>query len=275
MKEEFQTIPVDAYRVQPGTVVDPSAWRPGDTGDVETKKQGRKLLRGLVAEMDRLQHLLWADGGHKLLVVLQAMDTGGKDGTIRKVLGGLNPQGVRVTGFKVPTPRERAHDYLWRVHQHTPGAGEIAVFNRSHYEDVLVVRVLGLAPPERWGRRYDHINDFERLLADEGTTILKFFLNISKEEQRSRLQARLDNPDKRWKFSAGDLDHRELWDDYTAAYATAIERTSTEHAPWFVVPADNKWYRDLVVASAIVEALGAMDLAYPQPESGLDGIRID
>ena len=243
--------------------------------DFPDKSAGRKALRALRREMDELQRLLWADGRHKLLVVLQAMDAGGKDGTIRRVFGRLNPQGVTVTGFKVPTDEELAHDYLWRVHEHTPASGQIAVFNRSHYEDVLVVRVLGLVPPDRWSKRYAHIKAFEKLLSDEGTTILKFFLHISKEEQRKRLQARLDDPSKHWKFNAGDLDHREAWNDYMRAYSAAIADTSTDAAPWYIVPADRKWYRDVVVATAVVEALRRLDLSYPDPEPGITGLQID
>jgi len=200
------------------------------------------------------------------------MDAGGKDGTIRKVFGGLNPQGVTVTSFKQPTARELGHDYLWRVHRHTPGAGKIGVFNRSHYEDVLIVRVLGLVPEVRWRRRYRHINEFERLLAEEGTTILKFFLHVSKDEQRQRLQARLDNPEKIWKFNSGDLAQSETWDAYMAAYTEMLGRTSTEAAPWYVVPADHKWYRDVVIASVVAETLESMGLSYPAPEAGLEGV---
>ena len=208
-------------------------------------------------------------------MVLQAIDTGGKDGTIRHVFDGTNPQGVKVASFKRPTPVELAHDFLWRVERQTPGNGEIAIFNRSHYEDVLVVRVHGLVPEERWRRRYDHINDFERRLADEGTTILKFFLHISKEEQRERLQARLDEPHKRWKFSRGDLKERALWDDYQAAYEAVLSRTSTEWAPWYVVPADRKWYRNLVISSALVDTLDTLDPQYPEPEEDLDGVVVE
>jgi PPK2 family polyphosphate:nucleotide phosphotransferase len=218
--------------------------------------------------------LLWADGRRSVLVVIQAMDTGGKDGAIRKVFEGVNPQGVRVANFKAPTERELAHDYLWRVHQQAPRDGEIAVFNRSHYEDVLVVRVLGLAPEQVWRKRYDHIADFERMLVDEGTTIVKFYLNISKEEQAERLQARLDDPTKRWKFNAGDLDHRELWHDYMAAFEEAVSHTSTADAPWYVVPANKKWYRDIVIATTLVETLRNLDLSYPEADEGLDDIVI-
>ena len=266
---------MDEYRIAPGATLDLSAFDPDDTsGFAGAKKAGRKYLAELRSELADLQHLLWADGRHKLLIVLQAMDTGGKDGTIRRVFEGVNPQGVHVANFKKPTERELAHDYLWRVHQRTPADGEIVVFNRSHYEDVLVVRVLGLTDEARWRRRFDHISAFEKLLADEGTTIVKFYLHISKEEQAERLQARLDNPTKRWKFNAGDLDHRKLWDDYLAAFEEAITRTSTEHAPWYVVPANKKWYRDIVIARTLVATLQGLGLRYPPPEDGLDDISI-
>ncbi len=266
---------MDAYRVAPGTTVDLSTYDPGETSSFAgEKKAGRRHLKHLRSRLAELQRLLWADDRHKLLVVLQAMDTGGKDGTIRKVFEGVNPQGVHVANFKAPTTKELAHDYLWRVHRHTPGNGEIVVFNRSHYEDVLVVRVLGLAPEDRWRRRYDHILDFEQLLVDEGTTVVKFYLHISKDEQARRLQARLDDPTKRWKFNAGDLDHRELWGDYMAAFEEALSRTSTEAAPWYIVPANHKWYRDIVVATTLVETLERLNLRYPPPEDGLDDLTI-
>ncbi|HSF86465.1 MAG TPA: polyphosphate kinase 2 family protein [Acidimicrobiia bacterium] len=262
---------LDRYRVSPGTPLDLAGFSPDDTGDFDGgKRAGRKHLKDLRRQLAELQRLLWADGRRSVLVVIQAMDTGGKDGAIRKVFEGVNPQGVRVANFKAPTERELAHDYLWRVHQQAPRDGEIAVFNRSHYEDVLVVRVLGLAPEEVWRKRYDHIADFERMLVDEGTTIVKFYLNISKEEQAERLQARLDDPTKRWKFNAGDLDHRELWHDYMAAFAEAISRTTTADAPWYVVPANKKWYRDIVIATTLVETLRNLELSYPEADEGLD-----
>ena len=238
------------------------------------KAEGKTALRPLNDMLTELQTRLWAESKQKLLVVLQAMDTGGKDGTIRHVFKGVNPQGVRVWGFGVPTEWELAHDYLWRIHQRTPESGSISIFNRSHYEDVLVVRVKGLAPEERWQRRFDHIVAFEQLLADEGTTVIKLFLHISKEEQRERLAARLDEADKRWKFNVGDLEDRELWDDYLAAYEEALTRTSTEHAPWYVVPADRKWYRNLVVSSILIQALEKMDPQYP-PEPDLNGVVVE
>jgi PPK2 family polyphosphate:nucleotide phosphotransferase len=243
-------------------------------GFAQGKVEGKAALGPLNGRLDELQTALWAESEQKLLIVLQAMDTGGKDGTIRKVFGGVNPQGVRVWGFGVPTEWEMAHDYLWRIHEHTPGNGGIVIFNRSHYEDVLVVRVKGLVPEERWRRRYDHIVAFERLLADEGTTVVKFYLHISKEEQRQRLEARLQEPDKRWKFNPGDLEDRKLWDDFQEAYEEAITRTSTEHAPWYVIPADRKWYRDLAVASVLIETLERMDPRFP-PEPDLDGVVIE
>jgi PPK2 family polyphosphate:nucleotide phosphotransferase len=273
---EFERISVEPYLVVPGSRPDPTLLETASTGSFGGgKTEGREALKRIVKRLDRLQRLLWADDRQKLLVVLQAIDTGGKDGTIRRVFGKLNPQGVRVVGFKAPTREELAHDYLWRVHRHTPASGGITVFNRSHYEDVLVVRVLELVGAERWSRRYGHINDFERLLTDEGTTILKFFLNISPDEQRRRLQARLDDPDKRWKFSAADLDHRARWDDYMEAFGAMLEETSTEYAPWHVVPADNKWYRDLVVAQVVANALEGLDLSFPEPEAGLDDLTVE
>jgi PPK2 family polyphosphate:nucleotide phosphotransferase len=210
-----------------------------------------------------------------LLMILQATDTGGKDSTIKKVFEGVNPAGVRMASFKQPTHQELARDYLWRVHAQVPRDGEIAIFNRSHYEDVLIVRVRDLVPQDVWSKRYAHINDFERLLADEGTTIIKIFLHISKDEQRERLQARLDDPTKHWKFSTGDLAERRRWDDYQAAYQDMLERTSQAHAPWFIVPADRKWYRDLVVSSILIEALESLDLQYPPNTEDLSDVVIE
>ncbi|RME41839.1 MAG: polyphosphate kinase 2 family protein [Caldilineae bacterium] len=256
---------MERYRVQPGTKINLSEWDPNDKSAFEGgKKEGRKYLLDLNKVLEAQQELLYAEGKHKVLIVLQAMDTGGKDGTIRHVFEGVNPQGVRVASFKVPTREELAHDYLWRVHKHTPGSGEIVIFNRSHYEDVLVVRVHNLVPPEVWSRRYDHINAFERLLAEEGTTILKFFLHIDLEEQKQRLQARLDEPDKRWKFSPGDLDERKLWPQYMQAYEDVLSKTSTEYAPWYIVPANRKWYRNLVVATVIINTLKGLNMRYPE-----------
>jgi PPK2 family polyphosphate:nucleotide phosphotransferase len=264
-----------AYRVAPGASVDLSAVDPRDTGDFDGgKDEGVEAFDTLSERLGALQELLYADGRRRLLVVLQAMDTGGKDGTIRHVFRHANPQGVKVASFKKPTEIELAHDYLWRVHPHVPGNGELTVFNRSHYEDVLVVRVHGLVPEETWRRRYEHLADWERMLVDEGTTIRKFFLHISKEEQAERLQARLDTPEKRWKFEAGDLTEREHWDAYQAAYAEMLCRTSTEAAPWFIVPADRKWFRNLVVAQTLVDTLTDLDLAHPEPDADLDDLKV-
>jgi PPK2 family polyphosphate:nucleotide phosphotransferase len=240
-----------------------------------TKRSSKSVLADLHKELAELQQLLWADGSRSLLVVLQAMDTGGKDGTIRKVFSGVNPQGVNVYGFGVPSEIERSHDYLWRVHQRAPADGRIAIFNRSHYEDVLVVRVVNLAPEGVWSKRYDHIRDFEAMLTDEGTKIVKIMLNISKEEQKERLLARLADPSKNYKFNPSDLDSRRQWDDYMEAYQDAIERTSTVDSPWFVVPADRKWYRNLIVASILVDALKSMNLSYPTTDLDLGSITID
>lgn len=263
------------YRVEPGRAAQIAA---RDTRDLqgfsEGKAAGKVRGKALTKELEELQELLYAEGKHKVLIVLQAMDTGGKDGTIRHVFDGTNPQGVKVASFKKPTPEELAHDYLWRVHDHAPGSGEIAIFNRSHYEDVLVVRVHSLVPEGRWRRRFDHINAFEKLLTDEGTTILKFYLHISHDEQAERLQARLDDPTKQWKFNKGDLEHRDLWDKYMEAYAAALTLTSTERAPWYIVPANRKWYRNIVVAKTIVETLERLDMEYPEPDEGLADIVI-
>ena len=264
------------YRIAPGTSVNLSEHDPGDRRLFEgDKSEGKDALKQVNRRLEELQELLYAEGRHKILVVLQATDTGGKDGVIRHVFDGVNPQGVKVASFKKPTSRELAHDYLWRVHRHTPARGEITIFNRSHYEDVLVVRVHGLVPEATWSRRYHHITEFERLLADEGTTILKFFLNISKDEQRERLQARLDDPSKHWKFSLGDLAERERWDDYQAAFEAALSETSTEWAPWYVVPADRKWYRNLVIARVLVETMESLNMEFPPPEDDLSGVVVE
>lgn len=241
------------------------------SGDKEkTQEQTAKL----VERIGELQELLYAEHTRKVLIVLQGMDTSGKDGTVRKVLRETSPQGVRVVPFQRPTEVELAHDYLWRVHSQVPGRGELVVFNRSHYEDVLVVRVHSLVPKSVWKKRYDHINEFERMLADEGTTILKFFLHISREEQRERLQARLDDPTKRWKFEHGDLAERKLWDDYMRAYEDVLEKTSTRHAPWTIVPADRKFMRDFIVAGTVVKALEKLKMKYPDPPD-VEGVTVE
>ena len=267
---------MDKYRIQPGQKVDLSHWDPSDKSIFPMgKKVGKEHLKELNGELEELQELLYAEGKHKVLIVLQALDTGGKDGTIRHVFEGVNPQGVKVASFKAPTRKELAHDYLWRIHKHTPGKGEIVIFNRSHYEDVLVVRVHNLAPEAVWSKRYEHINAFEKTLADEGTTILKFYLHIDKDEQKERLQDRLDEPNKNWKFSLGDLEERKLWGQYTEAFEAALENTSTVYAPWYVIPANRKWYRNLVISTIIIEKLKSLNMSFPEPEDDLSGVVIE
>lgn len=241
-------------------------------GDKAQTREASAALRDTLIEQ---QARLYAEHGQSLLVVLQAMDTGGKDGTIRNVFSGVNPQGVTVTSFKRPTEEELAHDVLWRVHAATPAQGHIAVFNRSHYEDVLVARVHRLVAPEVVEARYEHIRAFESNLADAGTRVVKLYLHISKDEQRDRLQSRLDDPAKHWKFEAGDLEERKLWPDYQRAFHDALTATSTKRAPWFVVPADRKWYRDWAVLTILTQALGEMDPQYPPAPAGLADVVID
>lgn len=247
---------------------------PDYRGDYD-KKTAHAEEDPLEERLADLQERLYAEGKQALLIVLQARDAGGKDSTIKKVFDSVNPQGVDVTSFKVPSSLERRHDFLWRVHQRVPAAGMIGIFNRSHYEDVLVVRVDNLAPKAVWEKRYDHINNFERLLTDSGVRILKFYLHISKDEQKERLQDRLDRPDKHWKFDIGDLDKRKQWDDYTAAYEAMLTRCNTDYAPWYIIPANRKWYRDLVITRIIVETLEEMNPQFPEPPPGLDRVTID
>jgi PPK2 family polyphosphate:nucleotide phosphotransferase len=239
------------------------------------KHAAREELRDELSRVAELQTLLFAEGARSVLVVLQAMDAGGKDGVLREVLTGLNPAGVRVVSFRRPSETDLAHDYLWRVHREAPADGQIAVWNRSHYEDVLVVRVHGLVPEEVWRKRYEHIRAFEELLVDEGTAVVKLFLNVSSEEQRKRLQDRVDSPDERWKFRLGDLDDRRLWPQYMAAYAEALAETSRPLAPWYVVPADRKWVRNLVVARILRHVLEGLDPRHPAPEPGIEGLVIE
>lgn len=263
---------MDQYRVVPGSPVDLASCEASFGGDL-SRKDGKRQLEILTKSLRDLQELLYAEHRQKILIVLQGIDTSGKDGTIRSVFGKVNPQGTKVVSFKVPTTRELDHDYLWRIHPHTPGKGEIVIFNRSHYEDVLAVRVHDLMPKSVWGKRYDHINAFERLLTDEGTVILKFYLHISKQEQAKRFLARLDRPHKRWKFSPGDLEEREYWDVYMQAFEDMLNRTSTEDAPWYVVPSNQKWYRNLVVASVIVEKLQSLGMQFPEVVPDIDSYR--
>ena len=252
-------------RVVPGEGVELDARDPRATLDFDSKQWAKATLVEEVERIAALQELLWAEGRRALLVVLQALDAGGKDGTTRAVFSGVNPQGCSVVGFKAPSAEELAHDFLWRVHHRVPARGQIGVFNRSHYEDVLVVRVDSLVPESVWRQRYEQINSFERLLADNGTTILKLFLHISREEQAERLRERLSDPAKRWKFSPDDLRKRAQWDDYRAAYEEALSRCSTAHAPWYVIPGDRNWVRNLAVARLVRRTLEAMEPRLPEP----------
>ncbi|MDH4277891.1 MAG: polyphosphate kinase 2 family protein [Acidimicrobiia bacterium] len=273
MSAEFD---IDRFRVMPGQDLDLAAWDPQETPgwDPDDKHGARHRARVLNDRLEELQELLWAQGTERVLVVLQAMDAGGKDGTIKHVFDGVNPSGVKVASFKKPSKEELAHDYLWRVHQQVPGNGELVIFNRSHYEDVLVVRVENLVPPERWQRRYDHIRNFEQMLADEGTTIVKLFLHISKAEQRERLQARLDRPEKHWKFDPADLGPRSNWEQYQEAFEAALARTSTAAAPWYVVPANRKWFRNLVISEILVQTLEGLGMTFPEAPADIASMTI-
>jgi PPK2 family polyphosphate:nucleotide phosphotransferase len=251
------------YKLEPGKSVKLDSWPSRYEGKL-TKEEGLKMLEGLIKRLQALQALLYADGGKALLVVLQAMDAAGKDSTIGNVFGPVNPQGCKVVSFKGPNTTELAHDFLWRVHQNVPRKGHIGVFNRSHYEDVLIARVKNLVPRDLVKKRYDHINNFEALLHDEGTRVVKFFLHISRDYQKEQLQERLDTPEKLWKFSPQDIPERLLWDDYQKAFELAFEKCSTSDAPWYIVPAERKWFRNLLVARVLVETLESMDLRYPE-----------
>jgi PPK2 family polyphosphate:nucleotide phosphotransferase len=262
------------YRVEPSKRFDISKLDPDESEGYKNKGDVEKDLERQIERIADLQERLYAEGKQSLLIVLQATDTGGKDGTIKGVFRGVNPQGCQVWSFKVPTPDELARDFLWRYHRKVPGKGMIAIFNRSHYEDVLVVRVKELVPKEVWQARYAQINDFERMLAMNGTIVLKFYLHISKEEQKERLQSRLDEPDKRWKFHIADLAERDRWDEYMSAFEDALNNCSTPYAPWYAIPANKKWYRNLVIARTIADTLEAMDPHFPPPEEDLDNITI-
>jgi PPK2 family polyphosphate:nucleotide phosphotransferase len=262
---------LESLRVQPGKTFSLDHHDPASTLGWE-KEEAKAELAEVKARIDGLQIHLYAEEKRSLLLVLQAMDAAGKDGTIRNILAGLNPAGIEVSSFRVPGGPEVQHDYLWRVHAVTPAKGMIGIFNRSHYEDVLVVRVKQFVPKSVWSRRYDHIKAFEQLLIDEGTTVVKCFLNVSQDEQRERLQERVDDPEKRWKFRMGDLDDRKLWPDYQQAYRDALARTSTADAPWYVVPADRNWVRNLAVAKILLHHLEEMNPKLPPEEEGIDGL---
>lgn len=279
----IQTIVVDKppaklsyprYQVRPGQPISLANIDPNICEHYEKKKDVEKELEDQRQRLVNLQERLYAENKRSLLIVLQAMDTGGKDGTIKHVFSGINPQGCQVWSFKKPSDEELSHDFLWRYHHRAPRRGMIAIFNRSHYEDVLVVRVKELVPEEVWRMRYHVINEFEQMLTLNNTTVIKFFLHISKEEQKQRLQKRLDNPDKHWKFSSNDIKERLFWDDYQKAYEDAINNCSTTYAPWYVVPANHKWYRNLVIARTIADTLEGMNPQYPSAELDLENIVI-
>jgi PPK2 family polyphosphate:nucleotide phosphotransferase len=264
---------LDRFRVHPGDKVRLEDIDPGFKDHHESHKKAGDEIERDREKLRTLQALLYADGRCSLLICLQGLDAGGKDGTISHILGAMNPQGCRVTGFRQPSTEEQAHDFLWRVHRATPARGQVAIFNRSHYEDVLVVRVHGLVPHAVWSRRYDQINAFEKELVGGNTHILKFYLHISKKEQLKRFKDRLDDPMKQWKISDSDYKEREFWGDYMTAYEEVLARCSTPHAPWFVIPSDHKWFRNLAIARIVVEHLEALDMKLPEPSVDLGHIR--
>jgi PPK2 family polyphosphate:nucleotide phosphotransferase len=261
------------FRVEPGAKINldkmSTDFKPEDLDRDQVEERFRKLTD----ELRDLQHLMYAEDRHSLLIVLQGRDAAGKDGTIRHVFGPMNPQGTRVTSFKVPSKEEMAHDFLWRCHMAAPKRGTVGIFNRSHYEDVLVVRVHDLVPKHIWSKRFDHINAFERLLADAGTVILKFYLHIDRDEQLERFKKRMDNPKKNWKISDADYAERPFWDAYTEAFEDALSQCSTDFAPWFIIPANRKWARNLVIADIVAETMKGLDMHFPEPEVDMQEIR--
>ncbi len=263
------------FRVKPGEKVNLKKVDPGETPGFNNKEEAVEMTARNVAKMAELQHLFYADNHFSLLIVLQAMDGGGKDGTIRHVMSGLNPQGVEVSSFKVPSAEEMDHDFLWRIHKSVPARGDIGIFNRSHYEDVLIVRVHKLVAKDVWQARYAQINSFEQYLADNNIITLKFFLHISNEEQKRRFQQRIDDPQRNWKISSADFSERKLWDDYQDAYADALMKCSTTTAPWHIIPANNKWFRNVVISQIILDKLESLDLHYPKPQEDLSNIVLE
>jgi PPK2 family polyphosphate:nucleotide phosphotransferase len=260
--------------IEPDTKVKLSDIDPDYHGKHESHESALPEIQKHVQKMEQLQYLMYAEKKHSLLIVLQGLDAGGKDGVVRHVITGMNPAGCEVIGFKQPTPDDLSHDFLWRVHPHVPDKGEVAIFNRSHYEDVLVVRVHKLVPEKVWSARYDLINDFEKLLTVENnTTILKFFLFISKDEQLSRFKRRLDDPARQWKISDSDYKERDYWDDYIDAFEDMLHKTSTKHAPWFVIPSNHKWFRNLAISQIIAQTLEDLKMKPPQPTVDIAAIR--
>ena len=263
----------ELLRVKPGEKVDLGKFDCGETFDRKKEKSEEELISNL-GRLTVLQERIYAESKHAVLIVLQGIDAAGKDGTIRVIAGAFNPQGTPVTSFKVPTAREAAHDFLWRVHAATPGKGEIGIFNRSHYEQVLIVRVHNLEPEPVWERHYGEIRDWEKMLTDNGTTLIKFFLAIDKDTQRQRFQDRVDDPTKRWKFSMADLPERKLWDQYTLAFQDMLAETSTDYAPWYLVPSDHNWLRDLAVSEIVADVMDDLKPEYPPAEPGIEGLKI-
>jgi PPK2 family polyphosphate:nucleotide phosphotransferase len=260
--------------VKPGSTIRLRHFDPDYHGKHESHKSALREIQENLQKMDQLQYLMYAENKHSLLIVLQGLDAAGKDGVVRHVLTGMNPEGCISVNFKQPTKEDLAHDFLWRVHPHVPGKGSVAIFNRSHYEDVLVARVHGLVPEKVWSKRYDQINDFERLIVTENsTTILKFFLHISKEEQLARFKKRLDDPARQWKISDSDYKEREYWGDYVNAFEDVLDKTSTEHAPWFTIPSNHKWFRDLAISQIIVRQMEDLGMQLPKPTVNLAEIR--
>ena len=268
-------VPVKKFLVKPGKKVNLDRFDPDDRSAASSfKEKNVQELAALSERLDKLQDVFYASGKHKLLVVLQGMDTSGKDGTIRHVFNSVDPLGVRVASFKAPTDEEKSHDFLWRIHRQVPSAGEIVIFNRSHYEDVLITRVHGWIDAKECKRRYKYISAFEKLLADSGTVILKFYLHISRDEQTSRLQSRIDDKNKHWKLSEADIHERMYWPRYMDAYNDVLSATSRKHAPWFVIPSDSKWYRNVAISTIIVDLMQSLKLKYPQPTINASTIKL-
>ncbi len=275
MEQPFIVKPGESISLIGGKKSLSSNCNPDNTGSYSKKDDTKKPLKKLHKKLLELQEILYAEGKHSLLIILQGMDTCGKDGTIRKVMSGINVQGCEVVNFKAPTEDDLSRDYLWRVHKSVPRKGKIGIFNRSQYEDVLVVRVHDLVPKSVWKKRYQHINDFERMLVENGTVVLKFFLNISKDEQKERLESRINTPSKHWKVNEADFHERTYWDDYMQAYEVVLEKCSTEWAPWYIIPANKKWYRDLVITERIVKTLENLNMKFPKPNTDVSKLSIE
>ena len=269
MKVDFRS----KFVVKPGSRVKLNKIDPDDTLSYKKKKDALEIIEKNTQKLTELQYKLYSESKQSLLIVLQALDAGGKDGTINHVLAPMNPQGCRVSGFKAPNPVELSHDFLWRIHHNAPKQGEVCIFNRSHYEDVLVARVHNLVPKKIWSKRYEFINDFEKLLANHNTKIIKFFLHISKDEQLKRFESRLELPEKHWKISDGDYKERQYWDEYTKAFEDALSKCSTDYAPWYVIPANHKWFRNLAVSEIVVETMESMKMKLPAPSVNIDDIK--